>query len=123
LPPSGRRRHENRDEDETRWRWDGGAFGETVPNNDPDGDGTLTTVNLRYPGQYFDSETGLHYNWNRYYDPKIGRYITSDPIGLGGGMNTYLYAWGESAEVYRSIRVSRRLHLACRSVRESGSYI
>jgi len=73
------------------WRWDGGAFGETVPNNDPDGDGNLTTVNLRYPGQYFDAETGLHYNWYRYYEPKIGRYITSDPIGLRGGLNTFTY--------------------------------
>ena len=48
----------------------------------------MTTVqnNLRYPGQYFGAETGLHYNWHRFYDPETGRYISADPIGLDGGL-------------------------------------
>uniref|UniRef100_UPI00406D0774 RHS repeat domain-containing protein n=1 Tax=Pseudomonas sp. F3-2 TaxID=3141539 RepID=UPI00406D0774 len=47
--------------------------------------------NLRFQGQYFDDETGLHYNTFRYYDPQVGRFITQDPIGLDGGMNLYRY--------------------------------
>jgi RHS repeat-associated protein len=50
------------------------------------------TMNLRFPGQYFDAETGIAQNWNRDYDPTIGRYIESDPIGMVDGPNPYLYA-------------------------------
>ena len=74
------------------WRWQGRAFGDHAPDVYPDGDGSLTEINLRFPGQYADAETGFYYNWNRYYDPSTGRYLTSDPIGLAGGLNTYGYA-------------------------------
>jgi RHS repeat-associated protein len=47
---------------------------------------------LRFQGQYFDAETGLHYNLNRYYDPGSGNFINQDPIGLSGGNNLYRYA-------------------------------
>jgi RHS repeat-associated protein len=64
----------------------------------PFGNATVTTStienNLRFPGQYYDAETGLHYNYHRYYNPKTGRYITADPIGLMGGVNLYGYVGG-----------------------------
>jgi RHS repeat-associated protein len=74
------------------WRWDSDGFGIGAANQDPDGDTNLANVRLRFPGQYLDEETGLHYNYQRDYDPTIGRYVESDPIGLGGGLNTFGYA-------------------------------
>jgi RHS repeat-associated protein len=80
-----------------RWRWLAKPFGATVPEDNPSNLGAVAQ-NLRFPGQYFDQESGLHYNWHRYYDPAGGgRYITSDPIGLAGGINTYTYSFNSPA--------------------------
>ena len=57
---------------------------------DPSSLGTFN-YNPRFPGTVFDKETNLFYNYFRYYDPQLGRYPTSDPIGLAGGINGYVY--------------------------------
>ena len=69
------------------WQADYQPFGEV--------DVTVNTLDqeARFPGQYTDDATGLHYNYFRDYDPSIGRYVTSDPIGLGGGLNTFGYVY------------------------------
>jgi RHS repeat-associated protein len=67
-------------------------FGEASVDEDPDGDGTNYSLNIRLPGQYFDAESGLHYNYFRTYDPTLGRYLESDPAGLVDCPNTYIYA-------------------------------
>ena len=72
----------------TVWKADYEPFGKVVVKV-----GTVQN-NLRFPGQYFDRETGLHYNYFRTYDPGTGRYGEADPIGLEGGMNLYAYVGG-----------------------------
>ena len=71
-----------------RWRWDPTPFGEGAPS-EPAG---AFKYNLRFPGQYFDVETSINYNYFRDYDPAAGRYVESDPIGIRGGLNSFSYA-------------------------------
>lgn len=73
------------------WRWSHDAYGVGSADVDSDKDGVPTDIVLRYPGQDSDDDVGLYYNWHRYYNPGTGRYISSDPIGLAGGENTYAY--------------------------------
>ena len=76
------------------WRWVGNdPFGAIQPLEDPAGLGAFV-YNLRFPGQAYDKESVLYYNYYRDYDPQTGRYLQSDPIGLRGGINTYSYALG-----------------------------
>ncbi|KAB8194411.1 type IV secretion protein Rhs, partial [Lysobacter maris] len=75
------------------WTWDiaSEAFGNSAPNADPDGDSTAFVLDMRFPGQRYDAASGLNYNYFRDYEAGVGRYSQSDPIGLAGGVSTYVY--------------------------------
>jgi RHS repeat-associated protein len=75
------------------WSWYSDPFGTDAANENPAGAGTFK-YNLRFAGQLFDSQAGLHANYNRDYDPAVGRYVESDPVGLRAGINTYAYVGG-----------------------------
>ncbi len=76
------------------WEWGNeDPFGNNDANENPSGQGTFE-YNLRFPGQYRDKETATNYNYFRDYDPATGRYVQSDPIGLRGGLSTYVYVDG-----------------------------
>jgi len=66
------------------WRAIYEAFGKATVDEDPDADQVPVSLNVRFPGQYYDAESGLHYNYHRYYDPGIGRYISNDRMGSFG---------------------------------------
>lgn len=85
---------------QARWKWDNkGPFGEYLPDENPSGLGAYAFP-LRFPGQQYDPESQLHYNYFRDYDPTTGRYIQADPIGLAGGLNLYSYAASNPVGLY-----------------------
>jgi RHS repeat-associated protein len=78
---------------QTRWQWPYSGFGEIAPQSTPASGQAAVTYALRYPGQV-DDGNGLFYNWHRFYDPRVGRYTSADPIGLEGGFNRFAYVGG-----------------------------
>ncbi|MGH1541166.1 MAG: RHS repeat-associated core domain-containing protein, partial [Arenicella sp.] len=68
------------------WKSVSNAFGETIVSTEKE------SLNIRLPGQYYDAETGMHYNYYRYYQPSTGRYTSADPLDLSGGLHRYNYA-------------------------------
>jgi RHS repeat-associated protein len=77
-----------------RWRWISEPFGTTAPETNPSGLGEFT-FNLRFPGQYADQESGLFYNYFRYYDRQLGSYTQPDLLGLASGsLSAYGYVDG-----------------------------
>jgi RHS repeat-associated protein len=78
------------------WKWDQAEpFGVNAPNENPSSLGVFE-LPIRFPGQYADKETNTHYNYYRDYDPQTGRYSQSDPLGVRGGLATYVYVKNDS---------------------------
>ncbi len=80
------------------WAYQGNPFGEQQPIST-----TGYVLNLRFPGQYYDAETGTNYNMFRTYEPATGRYLQSDPIGFSGGINIYTYGSGSPLNAFDSL--------------------
>ncbi len=92
---------------EVAWRTSSTLWGTTSWNRD-----ACAYTPLRFPGQYFDPETGLHYNYFRYYDPETARYVTQDPLGLAPAPNpaTYVanpHTWFDPLGLYDCAKVNK----------------
>ena len=84
------------EDDVERWRWEQAEpFGDNPPLEVMGPEGYPINLPLRFPGQYADKETNLHYNYFRDYDSETGRYVQSDPVGIAAGLNTYAYVGGD----------------------------
>ncbi len=102
------------------WEWSNKSevFGNQIPSADPDGDGVVFELALRFPGQQATDASGLFYNYQREYEPAAGRYSQSDPIGLMGGMSAYAYVDGAPTLAIDALGL--RKSLAILSASEQG---
>ena len=105
-----------------RWRWESDPFGTNLPDENPSSLGVFK-YSLRFPGQQFDGILGLHYNYFRDYDPALGRYVQSDPIGLAGGTNTFAYADANPAEFSDPFGLDVTINITNRSLSSTGNSV
>lgn len=91
------------------WKATYDPFGWATVNEDPDGNGVPVKNNMRYAGMYADAETGLYYTWHRYYDPKTGRWITVEPMGLIPGVGDSPRVPREITKYFQSIPLNERI--------------
>ena len=120
-------------EGQTEWKAEVDPWGEILSEENPNN----IEQPLRLPGQWYDEESGLHYNRHRYYNPAQGRYITQEPIGLKGGWNPYTYplnpvtnvdplglsSLGEVMNIHPSyLSKTRTNYLVCNHSREKDCY-
>ncbi|MGS7843286.1 RHS repeat-associated core domain-containing protein [Stenotrophomonas forensis] len=92
------------------WEWSNKSevFGDQIPSADPDGDGVAFELALRFPGQQATGASGLFYNYQREYDPAVGRYSQSDPLGLAPSISSYSYIDSSPLKFYDPLGLEKR---------------
>lgn len=100
------------------WKMQDDVFGNRTIATD-----NIGGLNLGYPGQYYDAESALWYNVNRTYDPMTGRYLQVDPIGLGGGINPYVYGGNNPVGNVDPLGLDWEYYSGSGDLFQNGSYV
>ena len=103
------------------WRAKYEPFGKATVDQDPDGDTVLVTNDYRFPGQIYDYESGLHYNYYRDFDPATRRYIETDPIGQAVAVSLFVYASSDPLRRFDPLGLGDKIDFPIDRVRQPGT--